>query len=328
MLAALGVDESAERIYRVVLDHPELGVEGLAAHAGLTEEQVRTALDELFALSLVRESFDQPGRLRALDPEIGLHAALARQQEELVRRQQQAAASQAAVARMLAERARSASPGGEHDGAEPLIGMDAVQDRLERFSHETGTEVLAFMPGGAHSLPALEAARANDTRLLERGVQIRTIAQDSIRNHPPTLAHAQFLTDAGAEFRTAPTLPPRMILVDRRSALVPLDPADTRKGALYITAPGTLASLLALFEQVWSTAVPLGADRAPDRQGLTDPERALLTLLARGLTDEAASTRLGVSARTARRMMAELMERLGASSRFEAGLKAAQRGWI
>lgn len=263
MLAALGVDETAEEVYRVMLTHPDWGVVDLIAHLGTTEDRIRAALDELFALSLVRESFDRPGRLRALEPGAGLHAALARQQEELIRRQQQIAAGQAAVARLLAEHARPAPRGADQDGAESLIGMDAVQDRLERFSRETASEVLGFMPGGAHSLPALEAARANDTRLLERGIAIRTIAQDSIRNHAPTLAHAQFLTDAGAEFRTAPTLPPRMILVDRRVALVPLDPADTRKGALCITAPGTIASLLALFEQAWATAVPLGADRTP-----------------------------------------------------------------
>ena len=54
----------------------------------------------------------------------------------------------------------------------------------------------------------------------------------------------------------------------------------------------------------------------------------LLKLMASGLTDEAAGRRLGVSARTMRRQMADLMERLDTTSRFEAGLKAAQRGWI
>jgi DNA-binding NarL/FixJ family response regulator len=62
--------------------------------------------------------------------------------------------------------------------------------------------------------------------------------------------------------------------------------------------------------------------------GLTDMERELLTLLASGLTDEAAGERLGISLRTARRMMADLMARLDASSRFEAGLKAVKCGWL
>lgn len=47
-----------------------------------------------------------------------------------------------------------------------------------------------------------------------------------------------------------------------------------------------------------------------------------------GLTDEVAARRLGISLRTARRMMARIMERLGAHSRFEAGLRAKERRWL
>lgn len=39
------------------------------------------------------------------------------------------------------------------------------------------------------------------------------------------------------------------------------------------------------------------------------------------------SRRIGVSLGTVRRSMAALMERLGARSRFETGLRATQRGW-
>lgn len=51
-------------------------------------------------------------------------------------------------------------------------------------------------------------------------------------------------------------------------------------------------------------------------------------LLAKGLTDETAAGRLGVSLSTIRRSMAAIMERLGARSRFEAGLRAAHMGWL
>ncbi|MFH8492087.1 response regulator transcription factor [Streptomyces longisporoflavus] len=61
---------------------------------------------------------------------------------------------------------------------------------------------------------------------------------------------------------------------------------------------------------------------------LSSTERALLRLAAEGCTDAAAASRLHVSHRTARRMMAALMERLGARSRFEAGVKAVRLGWL
>ena len=62
--------------------------------------------------------------------------------------------------------------------------------------------------------------------------------------------------------------------------------------------------------------------------GLTASEQELLRLLGKGLTDEAAAKRLGVSLRTVKRRMEDLMRRLEAGSRFEAGLKAGQRGWL
>lgn len=112
-------------------------------------------------------------------------------------------------------------------------------------------------------------------------------------------------------------------------ALVPLDPADTRAGAVVLRLSGAVAALTALFEQVWDASLPLGCDRPRDEgTGLTPPERELLRILSRGMTDQAAAHQLGVSLSTVRRSMAALMERLGARSRFEAGLRAAQRGWL
>jgi DNA-binding CsgD family transcriptional regulator/sugar-specific transcriptional regulator TrmB len=325
VLSILGLTPTAEAVYRQILKHVDWGVADLVAHLKLEEQEVRDALDCLFNLALLRESAERPGGLHVVDPDIGLRTALARQQAELARRHQEVAESQAAIASLIDEFGQAQSGSSV---AAKLLGMDAVNDRLERMAREVESEVLTFMPGGAQSPAALERACRNDTLLLARRVQIRTIGLDSIRNDAATLAHARFLTDGGAEFRTSAILPPRMVVVDRHAALVPLDPADTRKGALYVTGSGIVASMVALFEHVWSIATPLGAAADPDRQGLSGQERALLQLLAEGLTDEAAAARLGFSQRTARRMMADLMERLSARSRFEAGLKAAQRGWL
>jgi DNA-binding NarL/FixJ family response regulator len=54
----------------------------------------------------------------------------------------------------------------------------------------------------------------------------------------------------------------------------------------------------------------------------------VLRLLAQGDTDEAAARKLGVSARTVGRVAADLMERLGARSRFQAGARAGEQGWL
>jgi DNA-binding CsgD family transcriptional regulator/sugar-specific transcriptional regulator TrmB len=326
VLAVLGLSAAAERVYRQMLAEPEAGVATLARHLGMTDDEVRSGLGDLFELALVRQSADRPGRLHAVNPNAGLRAALMRQHADLARRQYEVAQSQAALEQLIDD---FGSPGGHPEGSvRTLDGMDAVQDRLEELSRDVRSEVMTFMPGGAQSASSLAYARCHDTRLLARGVRIRTIGLDGVRNDPVTLDYAQFLTAGGAEFRTSPVLPPRMILVDRRTGLLPIDPEATGKGAVELTGPGLVAAMCSLFEQVWNIGTPLGAAARTDRDGLVPQERALLRLLAGGLTDEAAATRLNISHRTARRLMAALMERLGARSRFEAGLKAAQRGWL
>ncbi|MFE0459429.1 LuxR C-terminal-related transcriptional regulator [Kitasatospora sp. NPDC058965] len=324
MLEALGLSPLASAVYQAMLDHPDFEVERLAEACAATAAQVHDCLDELGRLMLVRSSSEHPGRLRVVAPEIGLADAIAREEAELAARQAQLATSRAAVARLVAQRADSRDANGER-----LLGMDAIHRRIEQLAGAMTTECLGVHPGAHHRPEDLAAARAADRGPLARGVVMKTLYQDSTRNDPHTTAHAHWLLSQGSEVRTAPVLPQRLVVFDRTHALVPIDPADTRKGALHVSEPGIVNALLDLFDQAWATAVPLGAVRADDPEtGLTDIERHLLRLLGSGLTDTAAGQRLGVSPRTVSRLIASVMERLGASSRFEAGIKAAQKGWL
>ncbi|MFD7596356.1 LuxR C-terminal-related transcriptional regulator [Kitasatospora sp. NPDC059812] len=323
MLQALGLSARAEQVYQALLDHPAADVEAIAGRCATTATQVHDCLDELGALMLVRASADHPGRMRAVDPAVGLAEMLARQEADLAARQAALAASRAAVTRMVAERAEHHAAHGER-----LLGMDAVHHRLEQMSRTTTTEALSSQPGNQRA-EDLDSSRPGDAGALARGITIRTLYQDSTRHQPHVTGYAHWLLSQGGEVRTAPTIPQRIVIADRREALVPIDPEDHRKGALHVTEPGILTALLDLYEQAWNTAVPLGATAPGDpTTGLTATERELLRLLGTGLTDDTAGQRLGISSRTVGRHMASIMERLNASSRFEAGIKAAQNGWL
>ena len=328
MLQALGLGQEAEKVYQAMLDAPELGITGLCQALGLDEQRVRDALDELVRFDLARESRDGAGRLRAVEPEIGLQALIRRQEQELARRQFELATSKDRVAEAVAAYADLRRGSAARD-RERLVGLDAILQRLELLAGQVRGECLSVMPGGAQSQASLDASRPLDEDALARGIDLRTLYQDSVRNDPATYAYAQWMTERGGQVRTAPVLPPRLLIFDRTTAVVPVDPADTRAGALCTSEPAIVASLATIFEQAWDIAIPLGADAPADPDtGLTPVDRDILRLLATGLTDEAAGSRLGVSGRTVRRQMSALMERLGAASRFEAGLKAAQRGWL
>lgn len=60
----------------------------------------------------------------------------------------------------------------------------------------------------------------------------------------------------------------------------------------------------------------------------TEDELALLRLLSRGLTDEVVAQKLGLTGRTLRRRLRSAMDKLEASSRFEAGFRLAHSGWL
>ncbi|MEU3062881.1 helix-turn-helix transcriptional regulator [Streptomyces subrutilus] len=328
MLQALGLEPDVEAVYRGMITNCSGGVAELSALLGLTEAQVRNGLDKLVDLDLLRPSRDNPGALRLVSPELGLELLLRRQEEELARRQEELARSKATAAQVVSEFA-DLRPNTEIDGAERLVGMDAIQNRLEALAHGLTRECMAILPGGALSQTSLDASRPLDRRALARGIEMRSVYQDSARNDPSTISYARWLTEEGGQVRTSPLLPPRLLIFDHKVAVVPIDPTNSRLGALCTRAPGIVASLQTLFEQTWDSAIPLGADRPrTSHSGPSDGELELLRLLASGMTDEAAGKRLGVSLRTVRRQMSALMERLNASSRFEAGLKAAQQGWL
>jgi DNA-binding CsgD family transcriptional regulator len=326
MLEALGLYPPAETVYRLVLDEPDLGIKELAARLHWTEAAVCEALDALVDLKLMRRDTDRPGQMRPVSPELGLSVLLSRSETELVRRQQQIEASRAAVAEFTARYL----PRREYlsDVVERLEGLDAVRRRLEELAQSVRRECLSFLPGGAQKPDTMNASKPLDQQALERGVIVRSIYQDSFRNDPATIEYVRWLAGLGGETRTVPSLSMLLVVVDREIALVPLDPDNGRAGALELRSPGAVAAMTVLFDQLWSAGVPWEQPAPRNDQGLSPQERELLRLLAAGHTDEIASRRLGVSLRTVRRMASGLMARLGARSRFEAGVLANRHGWL
>ncbi|MBQ0852789.1 LuxR family transcriptional regulator [Streptomyces sp. NPDC057621] len=326
MLTMFGLEQLEEAVYREMRGSPPPVAEEIADRLAVAPDLVRACLDRLLELGLLRPSFEVPGRYAVVDPVLSLQQSLAGQHEELMRRQRRIAETHAEVVRLLMSDASGRS--GRAEQVERLLGMDEVQCRVDRLTGEATREVLTLRPGGALSAPELMAARRNDAALLSRSVSIRTVGTDTGSYDAATMAHVHWLTGNGGRFRRSGAPLPRMVLFDGSVALVPLDPRNTTAGALQVTDPGLVAPLLALFEQIWSSATPPDAGRPAADDALNGKELALLRLVAEGCTDAAAAGRLHVSHRTARRMMAALMERLGARSRFEAGVKAARLGWL
>ncbi|MDN0194369.1 LuxR family transcriptional regulator [Streptomyces sp. S.PNR 29] len=328
MLETLGLDETAESVYRAMLGRPQADLADLRRHLGISDASLRAALDRLSELALVRQALDDPRCFRAVDPAVSMQVLVARQEERLAAEQQRVEQTRLAAAKLMADFAAS-RPRKHPADVEQLDGIDEIRDRINVLCREVQSEVMTLAPGGGQSTASMEAARPQDAELLRRGVTMRTVYLDSVRNDPPTLRYAKWLTELGGHVRTVPSLPIRLMLLDRKFAVLPTDGDNSAAGALILTGSGALIALSAFFEIVWENGRPLGAPAGQrDGHGLTSQESEALRLLGQGFTDEAIGKRLGVSPRTARRIAADLMERLDARSRFQAGARAVARGWL
>ncbi|MGW6567248.1 helix-turn-helix domain-containing protein [Streptomyces sp. NPDC054975] len=331
MLEALGLDQPTEAVYRAMLTYPETPADALAARLGMPEESVREAWQRLAELSLAQYPTGHPADAstppRAVNPEVGLEYLLTRRQAEFELQRQRIAGARAAAERLISEY-EELRPADPPVGVEHLADVDEIRARLAVLTENVRTEVTVFAPGGAQTEANMAASRPLNERLLTRGVTMRTIYLDSVRNSPASVAHAKWLTELGGQVRTIATLPLRMTIVDRTTAVIPVNSEDSSAGGVVLTGQGILTALCTLFETVWANARPLGEAPRRDEGELDHQEAATLRLLAEGHTDEGIAKRLGVSHRTARRIATVLMDRLGARSRFEAGARAVQRGWL
>ncbi|MEU5163485.1 helix-turn-helix transcriptional regulator [Streptomyces sp. NPDC020875] len=322
-----GLDERAEQVYLLLLAEPGIGADRLARRLAAAPEEIDRVLGVLRELSLVRVSGERPGRFHPVGPGQGLETLLARQAAELAAWHERVVWSRAAAARLIAEYSVSGGPGGPN--VKVLTGAGAIHRCLVQSARGVRTEALLLLPHGTGVVPCPGERSAYE--VLEHGARLRVVVPDE----PPPgdesgQGPAHRIAERGGLIRTAPAaaLPVRMALFDGGTAVLPASGTHFGDEALVVTGDGVLAALYALFESVWRSAVPLDAAADPDPDGLSEQDRTVLTLLAAGYTDETVAKRLRVSHRTARRLATRLMERLGARSRFEAGVRAARRGWI
>ncbi|WNI18885.1 helix-turn-helix transcriptional regulator [Actinacidiphila sp. ITFR-21] len=117
---------------------------------------------------------------------------------------------------------------------------------------------------------------------------------------------------------------PRMALIDGAVAVL----GDFSARPTVVRDRSVVRTLEALFDTVWEGAVDSGVFARADTSLRWDIEQGgplaqVLPLLGSGWTDTAAARELGWSVRTYRRHVADLMRRVEARSRFQAGMRTA-----
>lgn len=163
-----------------------------------------------------------------------------------------------------------------------------------------------------------------ETEALERGVAVRKLCTPDMLSGD-TRACLEEIHRAGARIRVSPARLPEMVMIDGRVAVVRTSRRDRRGFVLRV--PAILRGFHDLFASTWESATVPAAFQ--QHTGLHNAmTRRVLETLAAGHTDGQAARELELSVRTYRRHVATILQGLRASSRFEAGVRAAELGLI
>ncbi len=323
-LEILGLNGLSETVYRAMLADPEADLDALAARLRVPGSDVHAALERLVELSLVIER--TPGRVYVpINPDVALDALLSLEQAELSRRERQLLEARAELSRLV----RSSD-----DRLVPLREVRRIDDIhrvlevLRELFARCYQEALNVLPGDPQPREVLEDAADHDLAVLRRGIRFRSLYTRRQLADGPMRDYMHMLRDNGAEIRIADTLPHRLVIFDRTVSFLPVDPLRPRNGALVVREPAITANLVMLFESLWTRGKTMDDALEAASPGASELDRSVLMLMSSGVKDEAAARQLGISDRTYRRHVADILSRLGASSRFQAGVEAVRRGWL
>lgn len=311
MLNQLGVPEFDEQVYVAALRTPDVSAAQLARDLGTTPHRVRLAVERLHELGLLRAS---TGPISPAEPRTALSALTRARLAEL---QQLTNVADELTGLYRTGRLRSDPT----QLGSIITGPGAITEWVTHLINSAQEQIL-LLDGPPHSAYQ-ETTGDAEAHLLARGVSIRVIYSESAMKAAGRPAKVRADIAAGEEALLLPTVPTKLLIVDSTRALLPLTPGKPDDGVLIVERSGLLQLLTDYFERLWS----LGASLDDESDG-TDSDRKLLELLATGLTDDSIARHLGISDRTLRRRLAALLQRLGATSRFHAGVEAARRGLI
>ena len=202
---------------------------------------------------------------------------------------------------------------------------EAIGPFIAGLVSEAEEELLTAQPQTGRDAQTLASAALRDTAALERGIKMRTLYQHSARRSSITHKYVAAVTARGAEVRTLDEFFNRIIVVDRRIAVIP-GQADLRV-AIVIREPSLVAYLVDIFERTWERARPFTNRETTMMKDIAAEQRAMtIRMLIEGHADPVSAKRLGVSPRTYAGYVADLKEEYEAETRFQLGYTMGRQG--
>ena len=321
-LSALGLTREEERLYQRLLPLTGSELDVVAAGLRIPPGELSEQIEGLAGRGIVSI---EHGRVHVLSLSAVVSAHVAREAEAAVRTRERLDDIAAAIPFLAAAGTR---PGpGEVENVQLLDGEVSTGGNplqlLTKMVEESRGDLLWLRPD-AWDLPREAAVAEVVAAAIATGRRSRAIypvrALQEARE--VLLARAR----AGEQVRVIADLPTRMFVLGSTHAVVPEPLGMADEPRILVRQRALVEALTMLFELLWERASPVadmdfGAARP-------DLRRFLLQELAAGARDEQIARTLGISLRTVRRRVADLLIELGVDSRFQAGVEAVRRGWL
>ncbi len=302
-------------LFREVIGAGVLALDDARLHDGHPDHK---AFDLLIELGLLREDERVDGWV-AVDPaavQTGVVAPMSRQVVELL----DESAAWADALGSLAQTFRRTPAGGR--ALNEVRGLASINQFLEAAVDDAESELLTAQPAGPRRAAILEQAVDRDLRALERGVTMHTLYQHTARRSKATRDHVERILEHGAQVRTLDEFFNRLIVIDRRLAVIPGEAPDV---AVAIHDQNLVSYLADVFDRSWERAKEYDERGTSDSDIAAEVRQLTVRMLTEGHSDPASAKRVGVSTRTYASYVAALKDEYGVETRFQLGFAMGSR---
>ncbi|MEV0804129.1 helix-turn-helix domain-containing protein [Kribbella sp. NPDC050281] len=318
-LKVLGLSNDEIKVYQHLLRTGPSSITELDEAVPDRDATIDATLGGLVQAGLARRSGSDHSRFLPVPPDAGLEAMTLRRESELKQ-------ARIEVLNAYDEFRRTVHNESTTHLIEVVTGS-AIVERIHQIKGGAQREILAI------DSPPYYIGGPNQEEIdhLKRGVSYRVVYSPESVEVPGYLTENILpCVEAGEQARVLPYVPAKLTIIDGSIAFVSMSVRDTdvNRSLLIIRPSSLLTALIGMFELCWRNALPLHASVGTEDDRLEPIERRLLALLATGAADDTIARTLGISRRTFFRYLERLMNRTGASTRFQLALHAARENWL
>lgn len=315
-------------LYQFAVAYPGWTKDEASNALGYTMRDIDAAITELSERRLLQKPAEDSELHVAMSPDVALAELVDGDERELQNLRASITARRRELSTLVPVYHSARKRSGLDSSVEVLEDPHQIQRLIIDYGRDVAEQVLICQPGQGYTADAQEESVKKDQELLSHGVVRRNIYHESTRDHMPTRKAVAALIPAGGEYRTLPHVPVRMMIFDQKLVVISRQ-SGTDLAALVIRDVNLIRIFTDLYNTAWDVASPFPTDTAPQQTGqLNSVQQSILKGMAAGYADENIARRLDLNVRTCRRHIAWMLEELGASSRFQAAIKAREAGWI